>query len=398
MSMKFPRNKTWDKYFKARQTVTEVQRQQKDTLNILRKCNSHKPFFKKWLKDKLLPRDDWREWCQHHGSTWRLLLAFIYEQKCLCGRCGAAPYSKGAGRTSPTGAPGPRQTDFGTDYGIYRRLWRGSGSSVVPGTPQNTGLVSHLQTREPMWKSRFAEKFKHSVEVKQNKAKQEFGCTGVSKRNSLTLLASPPARWHNLGLNLMACDFSHKGKGQWMLGFPSCVECCQRHSFLSCSIQSIKVKAPWLWGGSRSGEWDIRFLEGIRGMQSLLNASRLQQKACSEEKGKASPIDSPNWPMGTCSALWTKPIPPPTSAAGSLTASSGREGAHTANRPESTGKGETTNLNGRPPSQKQERSYKQLIRRIVGSREDIQASQFCQKKEQKAWKTCTHTTARFQNP
>lgn len=124
-----------------------------------------------------------------------------------------------------------------------------------------------------------------------------------------------------------------------------------------------------------------------------MNASRLQQKACSEDKGKASSIDSPNWPMATCSALWTKPIPPRTSAARSLIASSGREGAHTANRPESTGKGETTNLNCRPPSQKQKRSYQQLIWCIVGSRKDIQASQFCQKKEQKAWKKCTHTTA-----
>lgn len=117
------------------------------------------------------------------------------------------------GGASPTGAPGTRQTDFGTDYGIYRRLWRGSSSSVVPGTPQNTGLVSHLQTREPMWKSRFAEKFKHSVEVKQNKAKQEFGCTGVSKRNNLTLLASPPRKVAQLRAKLDGLWFLPQGEG-----------------------------------------------------------------------------------------------------------------------------------------------------------------------------------------
>lgn len=82
-----------------------------------------------------------------------------------------------------------RPTDLGTSFGHCSGLWTSlSPPQLLSGKPWRTLLNNYPWIREPLWKSSLpGEHFQHTIEAKW----YEFGCTGESKRNSLSLPMSP---------------------------------------------------------------------------------------------------------------------------------------------------------------------------------------------------------------
>ena len=92
---------------------------------------------------------------------------------------------------------------------------------------------------------------------------------------------------------------------EWVPSSPSCVDWCQRDSFLSCSIQSTKFEAPCLRWGRRTGQKQKNFSKGIKGTWSLLTALWTSSGSLSNSYWK-EPWKEPQIPS---TALWVLPVP-----------------------------------------------------------------------------------------
>ena len=147
------------------------------------------------------------------------------------------------------------QTELGTGWGSCRSLW----PVLTPldcglGAHESTNLGIHPYMRKCLWMYKFLEEFRNSIWAKI----YTFKCIGV-KRKSLTLWPLPmatqlKAKWDFKAVTSLA---GNGGADEWILGFPSCVECCQRHTFLTHTIYCSKSGVSREEGGDwESSSWD----------------------------------------------------------------------------------------------------------------------------------------------
>lgn len=133
-----------------------------------------------------------------------------------------------------------------------------------------------------------------------------------------------------------------------MPGFPSCAGCCQRHYVSLAAPRALKWKLRD-WGEGADQEREIegswRALKGCSSSWMLLTPT----ESSLWRQGESLTHGFPQLTHGQLQCTIYQTYTSPHSAAGSLTAGSSGEGAHTAKRLESAGEGETTNLSCRAP-------------------------------------------------
>ena len=155
---------------------------------------------------------------------------------------------------------------------------------------ESTNLGIHPYMRKCLWMYKFLEEFKNSIWAKIYK----FKCIGV-KRKSLTLWPLPMATQLNAKWDFKAVTSlaGNGGADEWILGFPSCVECCQRHTFLTHTIYCSKSGVSREEGGD--GEQQMRYTKETAA-KSLRTCSTLCDPIDGSPPG--SPIPGKNTGVG----------------------------------------------------------------------------------------------------